>query len=379
MTKSLMVIAGEQSGDMHAAQVVERVLRQMPDLDCWGIGGPEMRAVGVRTLYDISDMAVMGLSEVLRRYGFFRRVFNEMLELVILKQPDAVLLVDYPGFNLRLAEKLHERGIKVLYYVCPQVWAWHRSRIPKIARIVDRLMVIFPFEVEVFEGTGARVDFVGHPLVNELQEDIAETEDDALVWDTKTGRVALLPGSRKHEIQRILSPMLETAMRVERTNPGVSFVIAAASKAAELQIYSLLDAQPVRPRNCQVVLGKTRQILAQADAALVASGTATVETALQGCPMLIVYRMAWPTYLLARMLVRVDCIGMVNIVAGKALCPEFIQHEVKPEAMAAALQPLLSDTPERADMLAGLVHFKTELGSRNSAEEAARIVCEELD
>jgi lipid-A-disaccharide synthase len=376
MTKNIMIIAGEVSGDMHAGRIVAALKAKHTDVTCWGIGGDELRAQGVELLYDVSDMAVMGLTEVLKRYFFFRRVFNHMLREAERRRPDAVLLIDYPGFNLRIAQRLHGMGLKVLYYVCPQVWAWHRSRIPKMAQIVDRLMVIFPFEVEVFRATDLRVDFVGHPLVESARRVKVDPEVE-LPW-TSEERVALLPGSRRHEVQRILPVMLRAAAALRELVPGVCFVIAAPSEKIRdvaretMEQVGMADTMPV-------VTGQTRQALRQARAAMVASGTATIEAALQTCPMIVVYRTSPLTYMLAKRLVKgVKNIGMVNIVAGRTLCPEFIQQQAEPTAMAQQVRELLGDTEVRRQVLDGLKQVEGLLGEPGGENRVAEIIYEEI-
>ena len=376
MTRSVLVVAGEISGDMHAAQVVRALRSRDPELSFFGVGGDELRAAGMEIIHDVREMAVMGLAEVLRRYGFFRRVFREMVELARTRRPDAVILVDYPGFNLRFAAELKRMGIKVIYYVCPQVWAWHRSRIQLMARIVDRLIVIFPFEVDVFEGTGLKVDFVGHPLVD-IANKIREEAPVALPWPGKLP-VALLPGSRVQEVQRILPPMLGAAAILARRFADAGFLIAAPSEAIADLIRSMLKDADLKGARCEIVVGQTRQVLKQARAAMVASGTATIETALMDCPMVVVYRTSPITYWMARLLVQVEQIGMVNIVAGKELCPEFIQGEASPENIAAGMEPLLGETPERAQMVVGLEQVRQALGEGGCAERAADVIRDEL-
>ncbi len=378
MKKNVLVIAGEISGDMHAARVIESLRERTSEVEYWGIGGDELRAAGVEIQYDVRDMAVLGLWEVIKRYAFFRRVFHDMLARLDERKPDAVLLVDYPGFNLRFAREAHRRGVKVLYYICPQVWAWHRSRIHRMAKLVDRLMVIFPFEVDVFSGTGLRVDFVGHPLVNTARRALQESPT-PLPWDgDEAHRVAMLPGSRRQEMERILPPMIETACRMEQERPGASFLVAAPSERMAEMARDIMGRTPQRPAHLTVVTGNTRQVLRQARAAMVASGTATLETALMGCPLIVVYRTAALTYWFGKRLIRVPYLGMVNIVAGRALCPEFLQHEADPEAMAKAVLALLDDSPARAAMLEGLREVTRALGEEDSAEKTASIVLDEL-
>jgi len=375
--KLILILAGEVSGDMHAARLVAAIRRRLPDAAFIGIGGEEMRAAGVETQYDVAEMAVMGFTEVVRRFGFFHRVFREMFALARARRPDAVLLVDYPGFNLRFAARAHAAGLKTIYYICPQVWAWNRRRIPRMARVVDRLIAIFPFEREVFAGTGLRVDFAGHPLVDEARQAWSEPPAE-LPWRGEP-RVALLPGSREHEIKRILPAMWTAAAQVQARHPSASFLIAAPSKPAELIVRATLAARGGGPKQWDVATGRTRQVLRQATAAWVASGTATIEAALMLCPLVVVYRVAALTYLLGKLLVRVPHIGMVNIVAGRRLCPELVQNAATPAALAAAIEPLLSATPERAGLVAGLQAVAAALGPGGSVERAADIVAAELN
>ena len=371
-----MIIAGEVSGDMHAAETVAALKRTLPDIEVFGIGGEHMRAVGVETLHDVKEMAVMGFAEVLRRFGFFRRVFHEMLDVARTRQPDAVLLVDYPGFNLRFAARAHALGIKVIYYICPQVWAWDRSRIPKMARVVDRLITIFPFEAECFAGTGLQVDFAGHPLVDEARA-VNLTLPSRLPWRGEP-RVALLPGSRVHEVERLLPLMWEAAGRIESQYRKASFVIAAPSPQMAALALECIGSRPGGPSRWEVVVGQTRQVLRQARAALVASGTATIEAALMRCPMVVAYRTSALTFLLARLLVRLDHIAMVNIVAGKRACPEFVQGDATGEHLADALAPLLGDGPERIEVLASLDDVIRRLGDGGASTRAAESVAAEL-
>lgn len=374
--RNVLVVAGEVSGDLHAGALARALRATGADIRLRGVGGDQLRAAGAELLYDVRDTAVMGFSEVVRRLGFFRKMFDDLVAEAERTRPDLAILVDYPGFNLRFARRLHARGIRVLYYVCPQVWAWHRSRIPKMAHDVDRLLVIFPFEVEAFAGTGLRVDFVGHPLVDEARAALAEPPVE-LPWEGAL-RIALLPGSRRQELERILPDLCAAAARIERERPQVSFLIAAPSEEMATLARTIVDAQPERPRRCGVVTGVTRHVLRQARAAWVASGTATIETCLMDCPMTVVYRTAALTYLLGRMLVKVDHIGMVNLVAGRRLCPELIQGAATPEALAGAIAPLLDDTPERRAMLEGYADVRRRLGEGGAANRAAAIVREEL-
>lgn len=372
MKKSILIVAGEVSGDLHAAKVVEAVQARSPDTVFWGLGGDDMRAAGVDLLQHTDQMSVMGIAEVLKHYRFLKSVFNQVLDEVDRRKPDAALLVDYPGFNLRLAAELKKRGVKVYYYICPKVWAWNKKRIPKMARIIDRLMVVFPFEVELFKETGLQVDFVGNPLVAQINAFFATPPQD-LAWGSSR-RIALLPGSRKQEILRILPAILAAAKQLEAEFPDVSFMIASPNERIEALVNEQINQYAERPSRLAVVCGHARELMRQADAAIVTSGTATLETALIGTPQIIVYKTSAATYWFARTVLTIRHIGLVNIVAKRTVCPELIQQDASPRAMADALAMLLADTPERAAMIAGYDEVRTLLGSRDAAANTAAIL-----
>jgi lipid-A-disaccharide synthase len=346
-----------------------------PDLTFWGIGGDKLRAEGMELLHHTREMDVLGFVEVFKRYPFFKRTFNEVLAEADQRKPDAALLVDYPGFNLRLAAELKNRGIKVLYYVCPQVWAWNRGRIPKMAKIIDRLMVIFPFEVEVFKGVDLKVDFVGHPMVDELREFRAK-DPEPLPWNGKN-KIALLPGSRKQEITYILPGLLEAAQVLEQSRPDVSFLIPVPERRLALA-ESILQKVGKAPRNISIVTGRAREVLKQAAAAFVASGTATLEAALLRCPTILVYRTSWFNYLLGRVLIRIPWLGIANIVSGREIMPERIQHHMTTIKLVAAIDPLMNDTPVRSAMIENFQALEKMLGAGGPAIRVASIIAEEL-
>lgn len=373
--KSLLVIAGEDSGDMHAADVIHALKAQHPDVTVWGIGGEKLRAEGMELLHDTREMDVLGIVEVLKRYPFFKRTFNEVIAEAEKRKPDAALLVDYPGFNLRLAKELKKRGIKVLYYVCPQVWAWNRGRIPKMAQIIDRLMVIFPFEVDVFKDVDLKVDFVGHPMVDELRE-FRTLEPEPLPWNGKK-KIALLPGSRKQEITYILPCLLETAQLLEKSRPDLTFLIPVPPRRLAL-VEAVLQKAGKAPLNVSIVVGKSREVLKQADAAFVASGTATLEAALLGCPTVLVYRGSFANYLFARALIRISWLGIANIVSGREIMPERLQFDMTPLKLAAAIDPLMNDTPARKTMIENFRALEKMLGEGRPAGRVAAIIAAEL-
>lgn len=333
----------------------------------FGIGGDAMRAAGVDTrVGDAREMAVVGFWEVLKRLPTLWRIWRRALRALDEEKPDALLLVDYPGFNLRLAAAAKKRGIRVIYYISPQVWAWNRGRIPKMARIVDLLMVIFPFETEVFAGTGLRTEFVGHPLAESVARTLSASAAEMPWPEGEGGKVALLPGSRRMEIDRIFPAMLDAAAELRRRRPGTRFLVAAAGEETERMVRAALASRG-NPEWVGVATGAMRDVVRTADAAMVCSGTATVETGLLGCPMIVVYRTAGLTYWLGKKLIRVKWLGMVNLISGKTLCPEFIQGDAEAGAMADAVESLLGDTPERRAQVEGLAAVRRALSGAGVA------------
>lgn len=373
---SLMIITGEVSGDMHAARLVRAIRERNPAITCFGIGGEQMRAAGVDTVTDISAMAVTGVTEVIRKYRHLRRVFYDMLALLRSRRPDAVILVDYPGFNLRFARRAHQMGCKTIYYICPQVWAWNRRRIPRMAAILDRLIAFFPFEPGYFKETDLQVDSVGHPLVDEIAE-ARDQPHEALPWQGSP-HIALLPGSRDHEIERILPSMWAAAALIEERHPEASFIIPIHSETAAALVESVLAGLPPGPARCKVVIGNTRAALQQARATLIASGTATLEASLLRCPMVITYQASAVTYWLARALVKVDYIGLVNIVAEREIARELLQFAATPRALADAMEPLIANDDAHAEALQALDEVNRRLGPPGGALRAAHAVLDAI-
>ncbi|WP_372807240.1 lipid-A-disaccharide synthase [Pontiella sp.] len=372
MKKSILVVAGEVSGDLHAAGAIRALKDRAPDTACWGIGGDHLKAEGVELLQHTDRMGVMGIVEVLKQYRFFKGVMKQVLAEVDTRKPEKALLVDYPGFNLRLAAELKKRGVKVFYYISPKVWAWNKKRIPKMAAVIDRLMVIFPFEVELFKATDLTVDFVGNPLVEQIDDFLAAPSAE-LPWGSER-RIALLPGSRKQEILRILPTILSAAKRLETAFPDVSFMIASPNARIENLVNEQMARSREKPARLEVIRGNARELMRQAEAAIVTSGTATLETALIGTPHILVYKTSAFTYWFARSVVKISHIGLVNIIAQKTVCPELIQLDAAPETLAAETAKLMADTPERAAMLAGYAEVRRLLGTKKAAENVAAIL-----
>ena len=370
----ILISAGEPSGDLHGAGVARALRRRWPDARLYGFGGTQMRAAGVELIAHVDELAVMGFAEVARHLPFFIGLLRDVRQRLDAEPPDLVIPIDYPGFNLRLARMARDRGVPVLYYIAPQVWAWHRSRMRELAANTDRLAVILPFEEALFREHGATAAFVGHPLLD-LPDDIPAREAFCASLGIDAGKpiLALFPGSRAQEVRRHLALFESAAERVRRARPDVQPVIAVGD-AVPAELYARAGAARTH---------ESRALLQHAAAALVKSGTTTLQAAVAGTPMVIAYQMHPLSYAIARRVVEVPHVGLVNLVAGERLAPEFIQDEATPSALADALLPLLSEGPERARTVARLERVRAALqapaGAGDAAERVAALAGELID
>jgi lipid-A-disaccharide synthase len=367
MGKGIFVIAGETSGDMHGAHFAAAVRERSPGVDLFGFGGAAMRRAGVEILMEAGELSVVGITEVLAKLPAIRRGFRTAERLLRRRRPDLLVLIDFPDFNLRVAAFAKRLGVPVLYYISPQVWAWRRGRARKIARIVDHMAVILPFEADFYREHGLPVTFVGHPLMDDTR------------WHPVGRRVAvggpvvgLVPGSRESEIRRHLPVMLEAAVLARRRSASMRFVVSRSPQLPEALFDALcrpftghLDFD-IDPRGA-------RHLFGQVDLLLTKSGTVTLEAARAGVPMIVMYRVSPVSYLLGRLLIRVPHIALVNLIAGRAVVPELIQHQASPERIACWLLRL-TDRPERLDrMRRELLETADRLGREGASERVADI------
>jgi len=355
MNREIMFIAGEASGDSHAAAVI----RHLPaHVKAFGAGGPKMQAAGMELLLDLTEHAVVGLVEVLKNYRKFKRIFDRLVAEAERRRPAAVVLVDFPGFNLRFAAQMKQRGIPVIYYISPQLWAWHASRAQQIARDVDLMLTIFPFEKDWYaqHAPGLRVEFVGHPMADRQGEN-----PKSVIRNPK--QILLLPGSREREVAKIF-PILAG---VVDTMPECEFVAAAVNEATAAQM---------RHPRVQVEIGGAHRLMRQATLAITASGTATMECAFHDCPMVVVYKVNWITYLIGRAVVQVKWLAMPNIIAGRAIVPEFIQHAAQPAAIAEAARAVLQDPGSQQRELRSVV---ASLGGAGASARAAALILQAIE
>ncbi len=370
MAKRLYVVAGELSGDAHGAGLLRALKTRVPTLEVRGVGGPQMAAAAGAGLRDwVEDAAVMGVWEVLKRYGWFKQRFAEMLDELKAFRPDVLVLIDYPGFNLRFAEAVKREcpETRLVYYISPQVWAWHKGRIPKMARLLDEMLCLFPFEQPLFQSAGLKTTFVGHPLVDELEEKRLPgvTRDDLLV--------GLFPGSREREVARLFPLMIETAKLLRAWRGDLKFEVPAASVKLAAQIRNLL-VDTNADEWITVNAGESHSLMQRACCAVIASGTATLEAACYGLPYCLVYRVAPLTYIAAKLLVKIKHIGIVNILTGEEVVREFIQAEAEPMAVSRVLRGFLESPENRASLQARLAETAGKLGGPGTHERAASAV-----
>ena len=355
----IFFVAGESSGDIHGANLIRALKEQAPAVDCAGLGGKHMASAGMALRFDLAGEAIMGFTEVVRKFPQIRRLFHETLAYLKTSPPDCLVLIDYPGFNLRLAREAKRLGIPIVYYISPQVWAWKKKRIFTIAKLVRKMLVILPFEESLYRTLGLDCTFVGHPLLDHIARTPIEGQfKEGLV-------IGLMPGSREQEISRLMPLMTAVAQGIAQTHPEARFVTPCVDPAREAQVRALAGDLPL-----ETVIGNTYELLDGARFCLVASGTATVETALFQVPMIILYQISPVSYSLARLLVDVEHIGMVNILAGKRIVPEYVQRVPVDEVVTKSLE-LIEDTPARAKMLTDLAAVKESLGGPGASRRAA--------
>ncbi len=375
--RHLAIVAGEASGDTHGAALMRSLRVLSPEIRFTGKGGPKMAreaAVCDGTLDTwIAEAGVLGLWDVLRRYGYFKRKFGALLDDLAAHPPDAVILVDYPGFNLRLAKAIRRRRIptRVIYYISPQVWAWNRRRIPEMARSLDLMICIFPFEKDLYESSGLPTVFAGHPMAEELRPVPPADRDETLF--------GLFPGSREREVRRIFPSMAGAAALIRKSRPEIRFEAAAATPTHAEIIRTMAREAGVE---ISVTNGAARDLMRRAAAGLVCSGTATLESACLGLPYALVYKVATLTYEVGIRVIRVPCLGMVNILANRPIIREFIQHNANPAALADEGLRLLNNQEARARLSAELASVTSILSGEPgnpASDRAARAVLECLE
>ncbi len=369
MTK-IMISAGEASGDVHAAALTKEILKLDPAAEVYGMGGDGMRAAGGEVLFDIKDHGVMGLVEIIRKLPALFRLRSDFAEVMDKRRPDCLVTIDYPGFNMRLAKVAREKGIPVISFIAPSAWAWRKGRAKKVAKLVNKVAAIFPFEYEVYKEAGADTEFMGHPLVDIVKPSLSPAEAAAKAGKHE-GRplVLLLPGSRLQEVQRLLPSMLAAAVIIQKADPSVEFTMPRAGTIPMEMLKKEIEGSGVKVR---IVEGDNYDVMSVADVALAASGTVTLEAALCRLPSVIVYKTAPLTAFIVRRLLNIADIGLPNIVAGHRILPELLQEDATPEKMAAAVLKLL-EPDVHAETLADLDEVRKKLGEPGAVRRVAEL------
>ena len=368
-----MIIAGEASGDLHAAKLVKAVKAERPDIAFYGIGGDDMRAAGVDVMVDSAELAVVGLVEIWAHRKVIFGALDLMRQQLCDNPPDLLVLVDYPEFNLRLAKAAKQHGVKVLYYISPQVWAWRQYRVHKIRRRVDMMAVVFPFEEVFYQQHQVPVEFVGHPLVDEVRPS-ADRDSLRTQFNLNSNHpvIGLFPGSRRSEVKRLLAIILQSAECLKQKYPGAQFLLPLAPGLKHADIQAYLQQHP--NLDIQVIENRAYDVMAACDVIITVSGTVTLEIALIGTPFLIINKVAWLTYAIVHRLVKIKHIGLCNIVADKRIAPELIQYDATPPKICQTIASLIDDPARRENMRAELGRIENLLGKKGGIENTARLV-----
>jgi len=375
--KNIVVITGEASGDAHAARMIIELKQLRPDITVKGIGGDNMLAAGAEIMVDFSELAVMGIVEVLKRYRHIKNIFNQLVVELKANKPDLLVLVDYPGFNLKLAKQAKKLGIPVLYYISPKVWAWRAGRVKTIKRYVDKMAVLFPFEVPIYENAGMPVSCVGHPLVDAVKNTLTSKQAKIKIGLKLNRRVVgLFPGSRRSEIDNLLPMMLDAADRIQRQNSNVDVVLPLAPGIDEAYINSILAESTVPVK---VVKDKFYELTAACDAIVAASGTVTLEIALLGVPHFITYRVSPISYHILSRLIKIPYVGLCNIVTGKPVVLELLQDNVTAERLETELTTLLADPSSKTRAEKIQKQVLKALGPSGGAHNVAQEILNMLD
>jgi len=368
----VMVVAGEASGDQHAAELVAQLRRQRPELRFFGMGGQKLVAQGVEALYGAHEVSVMGLTEVLPKLRRILSVLSGLKRAAARRKPDLAILVDIPDFNLRLAKALKRLGVPVVYYISPMIWAWRQGRVKQVAQRVDRMLCILPFERDFYTKAGVAADYVGSPVLEQLPAPAPrEGFRQQLGLEVSRPTLALLPGSRMSEIRRILPTMVRAAEHLSALHPGLQVVVPVASTIPREEILQRFQGRTVTP---VLVEGRAPEAVGASDAAVVASGTAALEAGLMARPFVVVYRVSFLTYLMGRWLLKVAHVALVNLLAGRRVVPELLQGDMTAEKIAGALEPLWQPGPAQTAMLEGLEEVRAKLGTPGAARRAAEAV-----
>jgi len=387
-SKKILIVAGEASGDLHGSNLIKEIRNLNPHVQLFGIGGDRMKKEGMELIYHIDKLSIMGFFEVLSKLGLIREVMKTMQKLAEERRPDLVVLIDYPGFNLRFAKRVKKMGIPIAYYISPQVWAWGGSRVKKMKGLIYKMIVIFPFEVEIYRKLDIDCEFVGHPLL-EVVRPILSKEDFQSKIDLRKNEVllGLLPGSRWQEVEKILPIMVQTVELLGSRIKNLRVMLGLASTIKKERVQVILDqfksrvdpsislrVDPEHSRRVEIIENLTYDLMKHSDLLLVTSGTATLESAILGTPFLVLYKTSFWTYLFAKSLVSIPNIALANVIAGKKIVPEYIQSKAMPKDIAEEAYDILTNKPRYKSIQNELSLVKERIGEVGASKRAAQII-----
>jgi len=360
---SIFISAGDPSGDIAGSLLLKQLQQKRNDLEFFGLGGPRMKMLGQEQPVDGKKLAVLGFWEVARRFFFFRKLMSRVVDSIERKRPKVIILIDYPGFNLRLAQKIKRLGIPIIYYISPQIWAWNPGRISKLKKLVDYMLLILPFESKIYDEAGMRNCFVGHYLFDDIESKYIRSS-----YDTESNLICLMPGSRPQEVHRMLPAMIKTAENLAKSR-NWKFVIAGVGGDTDYFSYIKSCIAPI-----DIIFGRTRELIAESRLVITSSGTATLEAGIIGRPMVVIYKTGWLTYQIARRLVKLDNIALINIVGNRKIVPELIQNDASPENIVTAANKFLNDKQFALNTISELNRTADILGGAGTSERAADII-----
>jgi len=376
-SKKIMLVAGEVSGDLHGAHLVEAIRMIRPEIEFFGVGGEELKKRGMRLLHHVHSLSVVGISEAFRKLDTAFRILRELKAGMLRERPNLVILIDYPEFNLRLARYARQKGIPVLYYISPQIWAWRPGRVKTIARVVKKMVVFFHFEVPLYRKEGVDVEWVGHPLLDIVKPSLSKTEAlERFRLDPQKKTIALLPGSRIEEVNRLFPCLLDAAVLLQKEISELQFIIPLAPGISESTLAPWMGNTSIP---IKMVKGLTYDVMNIADLIITASGTATLEAAILGKPMVILYKVSTLSSWVARTMIRVKHIGLVNLIAGREIARELLQKNVNPQRIAEEALRLLRDPVLYGETVEAMGEVRRHLGEPGAANRTAQIVLSLLD
>ncbi|MDD5771939.1 MAG: lipid-A-disaccharide synthase [bacterium] len=376
MSNKILIVTGEASGDLHGGLLTQELKKLDPDLEIYAVGSKKMEASGAKIIFESTQLAIFGFTEIFSRLGLIRKAFDEIKKFIYKEKPSLVVLIDYPGFNIRLARFINEQRIPVIYYISPQIWAWNKGRINVLKKLVTKMIVVFPFEEDIYKNAGVNVEFVGHPLLDLVKSKLSKEETmKKFGFNANNPIIGLLPGSRSDEIDKLLPIMVDVCTKVKKNIPESQFFICWANN---LNIKIIEDKLKKLDFPISIISGWNYELISISTLVMVASGTATLETAILETPMVILGKVSFFTSILARILIKIPYLGLPNVLAQKMIVPELLQGNAKTKKIFPVVSEIIRDENTRKEMKNNLIEIRGKLGVSGAANRAALSILKEL-